>query len=285
MNDAFTMNSSFSIRTQSVALPGIAHSHTFLELAYIRKGWTRHTLNGVSRRLCAGDVILVDFGETHSYDSGSEDLTVTNCLFQPAMIDASLGHCRSFPALLDSCMPDTGFSGGYAGSREKLFYDRDGRIAAALDRMEEECRQQDIGYYAMLRVLLIDLLIQSVRLLGMQPAERPGIEVSWITEEIRKNPAAPHALTRYAERFAMRPEALSRLFHRQTGENFAEYLRRKRIELACRLLLETDQPISEIAPACGYLDVKTFREAFRRVVGQAPREYRKSHAQPLIRLI
>lgn len=285
MHDALTMDSSFSIRTQTVSLPGKSHSHLFLELAYIRRGWTQHTLNGVSRRLRAGDVILVDFGETHSYDSGSDDLTVTNCLFQPSMIDASLGHCRSFPALLDSCMPDTGFSGGYAGCREKLFHDRDGQIAAALDRMEEECRQQPIGYYAMLRVLLIEILVQSVRLMGMQPAQRPGIEVSWITEEIRRNPAAPHALTRYAERFAMRPEALSRLFHRQTGENFAGYLRRKRIELACRLLLETDMPISEMAQACGYLDAKTFREAFHRVVGQAPRDYRKNHSQPFIRLI
>lgn len=58
-----------------------------------------------------------------------------------------------------------------------------------------------------------------------------------------------------------------------------------RIELACRLLLETDMPISEMAQACGYLDAKTFREAFHRVVGQAPRDYRKNHSQPFIRLI
>lgn len=52
--------------------------------------------------------------------------------------------------------------------------------------MREETEEQAVGYYPMLRVLLLDLLIQSVRLIGLQVPERPGIEVSWILEEIRR---------------------------------------------------------------------------------------------------
>lgn len=156
-----------------------------------------------------------------------------------------------------------------------MFRDRDGRIRALLDRMREEMEEQAVGYYPMLRVLLLDLLIQSVRLIGLQVPERPGIEVSWILEEIRRDVAAPHSLTAYARRFSMRPEALSRMFRRETGEGVAESLRRQRMGAACRLLLETQEPIPIVAERCGYLDAKAFREAFRRTVGISPREYRR----------
>ena len=221
----------------------------------------------------------------HSFDSGSVELQVTNCLFQPVLIDPSLAACRSFPEQLNSCLLGLGFSCGRAGEREKVFHDRDGRVRAVLDRMREETMEQNVGWYAMLRVLLMDLLIQSVRLIGLQVAERPGVEVSWILEEIRRDEASPHSLTAYAGRFGMRPEALSRLFQRQTGEKFSEYLRRRRMELACRLLLETQEPIPVIAERCGYLDAKTFREAFRLTVGMSPREYRRQRPPALLRML
>lgn len=279
------MSGTFSIHTMEVPSPCPAHSHDFLEVACIRQGWTRHTINGVTRRLETGDVVLVDFGEVHSFDSGSPDLLVTNCLFQPVLLDSSLASCRAFPELLNSCLFGLGLSCGRAGEREKVFHDRDGRIRAILDRMREETLEQDVGYYAMLRVLLMDLLIQSVRLIGLHVPARPGVETSWILEEIRRDAAADHSLTAYARRFSMRPEALSRLFLRETGEGFGEHLRRRRVELACRLLVETQEPISLIAERCGYLDGKSFREAFRRTVGMSPREYRRDHPPTLLRLL
>ena len=115
--------------------------------------------------------------------------------------------------------------------------------------------------------------------------ERPGIEVSWILEEIRRDVAAPHSLTAYARRFSMRPEALSRMFRRETGEGVAESLRRQRMGAACRLLLETQEPIPIVAERCGYLDAKAFREAFRRTVGISPREYRRQRPPALLRML
>lgn len=278
VSDSLKMPGGFSIQTVGVSLPCKAHSHEFLELAYIKSGWTLHTLNHSRRRLTAGDFLLVDFGETHSYDEGSPDLTVVNCLFQPAMVDPALGHCRSFPLLLDSCVPGLGFAGTALGN--KLLHDDSGRILSILERLEEEVRQQQVGYLPMVRILLQDLLIQIVRQLGMEPPCRPGVEVAWILEEISRNAAAPHSLSEYAQRFQMRPEALSRLFRRQMGEGFAAYLRRKRMELACRLLLETAAPVPQIAESCGYFDVKAFREAFHQMTGLSPREYRSRNRAP-----
>ncbi len=279
------MSGTFSVHTMELPAPCPAHSHDFLEAACIRRGWTLHTVNGVTRRLEEGDVVLVDFGEVHSFDGGSADLLVTNCLFQPVLLDPSLASCRAFPALLDSCLPGLGLSCGAAGEREKVFRDREGRVRAVLDRMREETLEQNVGWYAMLRVLLMSLIVEAVRLIGLQVPARPGVETSWILEEIRRDAAADHSLTAYARRFSMRPEALSRLFRRETGEGFAAYLRRQRIALACRLLLETQDSVSLIAERCGYLDGKAFREAFRRTVGMSPRAYRRDRPPVLLRLL
>ena len=89
------MSGTFSVHTMELPAPCPAHSHDFLEAACIRRGWTLHTVNGVTRRLEEGDVVLVDFGEVHSFDGGSADLLVTNCLFQPVLLDPSLASCRA----------------------------------------------------------------------------------------------------------------------------------------------------------------------------------------------
>ena len=57
------MPGDFSIRTQPVRGTGEPHAHDFLELAYIRSGWAQHTVNGRTRRLEAGDFVLIDFWE------------------------------------------------------------------------------------------------------------------------------------------------------------------------------------------------------------------------------
>ena len=269
---ALQMRGGFSIDTLRVDIPCSTHSHDFLELAYIKNGWTLHTLNQCQKRLTAGDFMLVDFGEAHSYDDGSDDLTVINCLSQPAMIDPSLGHCRSFSLLLDSRVPGVGYAGTHFGN--KLLHDDSGQILFILERLSHEIHQQAIGYVPMLRILLMDLMIQLMRQLDIQTPCRPGIEVGWIVEQINQNVASTHCLSEYAQRFQMRPEVLSRLFQRQMGEKFSAYLRRKRIEQACRLLLETEKTIPQIAECCGYFDTKTFREIFHRITGTSPREYR-----------
>ncbi|MGI5893751.1 MAG: AraC family transcriptional regulator [Candidatus Merdivicinus sp.] len=271
----------FSIRTQPVRGLCDAHTHDFLELAYIKNGWTQHTLNGNTRRLEQGDFVLIDFGEVHSYDVISHDLLVINCLFRPSVIDSSLVHCRSFQTLLSSCMIGIGHAYAGIGDYEKIFHDESGQILAILERLDTEFHEQDIGYYPLIRVLLVDLIVQTMRMIQDRTPAESGMEVSWIYEEIRRDAAAPHSLTEYAARFHMRPEALSRLFRRQTGECFSSCLCRSRMELAGRLLLETDAQIPEIAERCGYLDCKAFRESFRRVMGISPREFRKQRTPAL----
>ena len=119
----------FTIDRLQVDSPVPLHSHDYLELAYILKGWTRHTLNGKSQRLKAGQYMILDYSEVHSYDVVSENLIVINCLFKPSVVDIALSDCCSFRELLTHYKIKIGYTIGPSQSKEKNF----------LTRMEKFC--------------------------------------------------------------------------------------------------------------------------------------------------
>ncbi len=68
---------------------------------------------------------------------------------------------------------------------------------------------------------------------------------------------------------------LSRMFHRETGENFAAFLTRKRISEARSFLKDTDMKMYEIAQRTGYTSQHYFSNAFKKAMGLSPADYRK----------
>lgn len=76
-----------------------------------------------------------------------------------------------------------------------------------------------------------------------------------------------------ASKFNISESYFSQFFKEQTGDNFSSYLEAIRIKYACRLIKETKYTMDEIALKCGYNYSRTFRRAFKKVVGVAPSHY------------
>lgn len=77
-----------------------------------------------------------------------------------------------------------------------------------------------------------------------------------------------------AELCHLSPSYFSRLFLRETGENFNDYTARTKITLAKRELRDTDKSISQIALDLGYMDSSYFIRVFRKLEGITPSRYR-----------
>ena len=75
---------------------------------------------------------------------------------------------------------------------------------------------------------------------------------------------------------------LKRRFRQATGATLIEYIQKKRIEEAKRLLEETAMPADEISAEVGYEEPAFFRKLFKRLTGLTPREYRRLF-QPALR--
>ncbi len=67
---------------------------------------------------------------------------------------------------------------------------------------------------------------------------------------------------------------LLRLFKRDVGMTFCQYLRKRRMSQAAKLLCDLSMPIKRIAPVFGYSDVSNFYRDFKEIHGMSPRKFR-----------
>nr|WP_253763836.1 helix-turn-helix domain-containing protein [Hamadaea flava] len=67
----------------------------------------------------------------------------------------------------------------------------------------------------------------------------------------------------------------ARVFRRETGTTPGAYVEAVRVEAARRLLESTDQPLAQVATACGLGSVETLHRALRKQIGTTPAAYRR----------
>lgn len=83
------------------------------------------------------------------------------------------------------------------------------------------------------------------------------------------------SLEEMAARVGVHPAHLARSFRRHYGASLGEYVRRRRIEVACAALSATEAPIADIALGAGFFDQSHFCRTFLRYTGLSPSAYRR----------
>lgn len=100
----------------------------------------------------------------------------------------------------------------------------------------------------------------------------------WI-DEVRKYIEQSYAkdisLEAAAERIHMHPLYVSRMFKKEIGVNFIDYLTEVRVGKAKEMLGQFQFKVYEISELVGYGDPKHFSKVFKKSVGVTPKEYRK----------
>ena len=76
--------------------------------------------------------------------------------------------------------------------------------------------------------------------------------------------------------FYLDPDYASKLFKKETGISFKNYIINKRIEVAKNLLRTTDLPINTVADNVGYGNYSYFTRLFKKVTDMTPIEYRNA---------
>lgn len=83
------------------------------------------------------------------------------------------------------------------------------------------------------------------------------------------------SLMSIARMFYISPIYLSRLFKKETGRLYIDYLTDLKMNAAVRLLQSTDMMVYEVADKLGYKDSKYFSRLFEKKIGCRPSECRK----------
>lgn len=95
------------------------------------------------------------------------------------------------------------------------------------------------------------------------------------------NPAGVNGtptLTSTASALALSPETLRRGL-RKEGSSLGRLLEDIRRDQACRLLLDSNRTVDQIAADCGYLESRSFTRAFRQWTGHNPSAYRRQYSR------
>lgn len=81
-------------------------------------------------------------------------------------------------------------------------------------------------------------------------------------------------LTMLAREVGVHPVHLSRTFRKTFKVNVGDYVHRRRVQQACRILRESNVSIASIAEDLGYTDQSHFSRTFRAIAGRTPARYR-----------
>ena len=76
----------------------------------------------------------------------------------------------------------------------------------------------------------------------------------------------------------MSKATFERHFLKHTGKTFTQFVTEVRLNYACRQLIETDLPVSEIAFSSGYNNLSHFNHQFKDLYRLTPRAFRKAGA-------
>lgn len=123
--------------------------------------------------------------------------------------------------------------------------------------------------------LVIDYIIYLSELLKKDTVDHPYIEeaIDYIKSNFSKN----INMAMVANQVDVNYTWFSEKFKEHTGVNFNEYLKKLRIEEACRLLEKGCYKVYEVSQKSGFGDVKYFTKTFKESTGVSPGEWKKLH--------
>jgi AraC family transcriptional regulator len=105
----------------------------------------------------------------------------------------------------------------------------------------------------------------------------PKHKLRRVTEFIEENLERDLTLAEIAEIAELSPFHFARSFKQATGSTPIHFLTQRRIDLAKRLLVESELPIVEIGLRAGFKTQSHFTTLFRKVTAMTPKTYRNEH--------
>ena len=240
-----------------------AHLHRELELVLYRAGKTVAGCDSRRYNLQPGDLFLTFPNQIHSYETEEkEDYSII--IVKPDMIPELSDE-------FDLSVPESAVLPGGAFNP---------RINALFGAIVEICRQPDdaVPYrreklHGYLLALFAEIL-SGMKLIGL-PQDDSGALRS-IIFYCTRHYAGDLSLSVLSDKLGLNRYYISHLFSNKLGMRFNDYVNSLRISEACRMLLNSDDSVTDICFHVGFGTLRTFNRAFVRHTGKTPSEYRRN---------
>ena len=252
----------------------VYHSHDFVEIAYVAKGTGIHYVNGKVYDVSEGDIFLINYDTKHAFAAQNGELLLYNCIFTPSYFDHTLNGSRNFFDITDRFL----IGDLYANFSTDYIYasargSEANHVQNIYERLFHEFNTKQLGYRDIMRGYIIELLVIICRLNLNVDSER--------TKKILE--IIEHINIHYMEKLCAEDLAIiagfsvshfRRVFKSLTGKTLNLYIQTIRIHEACKLLIDKNINVEQVAEAVGYSDMKHFYSVFKRITGKLPKDFR-----------
>jgi AraC-like DNA-binding protein len=250
------------------------HYHPEIELTWIMEGYGQRLVGDHLAPFKTGDLVLLGANLPHTYfhppgyQRGKYGAQAAVIQFKKEILRDLLDspECRHWSRLFSRAARGWEITGSTRTQVTRLME----RLVATDDWRRWCLLLEILGLIADSRPGR--MLASAVFVPEGKPQQTQRIErvCAWITQHFRE----PVTLTEAARQAHMSPPAFSTFFRRATNRTFIHFVHELRIGQACRLLLETDQSIAQIAFESGFENLSNFNRRFQELRRLTPREYR-----------
>ena len=254
----------YTIRCNNRGCRGTPHWHQRLELLLVKSGRYSVTVRRETVEAKPGDVFVIQSGVIHSIQSLEEDGNLYVCTFRNSVLRT-----------VQTAIPPVRTHIPKAALEAKGIYDR---VCHLFSEIHREMHSGET--YTELTVpgqiqLLFGILARNFEGEASQGTMEDLPEFQRILSYISENFREAISLKDIAKQLNYSASYVSELFVSCTGVNFKTYLDSIRVHEAVTLLTTTKETISTVSTRCGFENIRTFNNTFRRITGQSPSQFRK----------
>ncbi len=252
------------------------HSHNYIEMMYVCQGKVTHIIGETEIILEKGDFLIMNQHVEHAIRAAGYDDVAINFIARQEFFDipqSMVGSGNAISEFLLGMLRTKESVPHYLHFRlgEDRYIERlvEVIIASILFRQDFD---EVINQYSM-GIVFLHLLRHVDGLTEKSSMDYNELLVQSVLRYIDTRYQTAQ-LSRFADETHQNVSVLSRLIRQKTGATFQELLKRKRLQKAVHLLIESDLSIEEISANVGYEDPGHFFREFKKKYGTTPRKFR-----------
>ena len=250
------------------------HKHNYIEFNYVYKGKLTEVIYNKEINLKEGQIIFLNKDITHKIKKSSEDDIIINFIIRPEFFDFLLSLSNDentiFSFLLKSIYMNN-------NKGEYLYFkvDDERYIQEILEKIIIEIYEPSMisstSIKLLVGLLIVELIKKPDKIEMYSVDNYDSLMIIDIFKYIDNN-YANATLMEISESLNQPHYKISKLIKKHTNMTFKELLQEKRLDIAKKLLSDTEMTIVEVIAAVGYENLTYFYKIFKEKYGCTPSE-------------